>query len=102
MGLRDSNNPVNKVSTTVAMAAANTQYSFTIAPGMRNITFQLRDATKAWWYSWTAGVVAAGTGTQMGAGMGARQERGTTNTALYFACGSASMTMDVTYETEGA
>lgn len=91
---------VTKVSTSVAMASANTEYSFALTPRMRNITLQLRSASVAWRFSWTTGEVAGGAGTQVGAGFGVRQERATDNTAIYFAAGSASQTMDITYETE--
>lgn len=89
---------VAKTQTTVAMTSANTEYSFTITKDMRNITFSLRDLTKAWRYSWTTGQVASGAGSQVGAGFGVVQEDQTSNTALYFACTTASMTMDITYE----
>ena len=89
---------MTKTQTSVALTLADTQYSFTITRDMRNITLSLRDLTKAWRYSWTTGQVAGGAGSQVGAGFGAVQEAPVGNTALYFACGTAAMTMDITYE----
>lgn len=89
---------VQKYSTTVAMTSANTQYAFTITKDMQNITLQLDSAAVAWWYSWTTGQVAGGTGTDVGAGFGVKQTNAVANTSIYFASGSASQTMNITYE----
>ena len=43
---------------TLALTAANTQYSKALS-GVRHLRFKLRDATKAYQYSYSSGVVAA-------------------------------------------
>lgn len=87
------------VSTTVAMTLADTQYSFLWVAGQRRTLLSLRNPLNAWRWSWTAGVVAAGGGTQVGAGFGCFDEPShPVGTTLYFASSSAGQTMDISYQ----
>lgn len=90
-------------STTVAMTLADTQYSFVWLAGQTRTLLGLLDTTKSWRWSWTAGVVAGGGGTPVGAGFQVEEESGhLVGQTLYFACGSAGQTMEVSYEKPAA
>jgi hypothetical protein len=80
------------------MDTANTEYTYVFAAGRKNHDLSLRDLTKAWRFSWTQGVVAAGGGTQIGAGFGLEIPENMSGATGYFACGSASMTMQINYD----
>ena len=91
--------PMRGASSQTAMTTASTEYSLALVDRSRNNLLRMRDATKPWWWSYTGGVVVSGVGMQMGAGDALTIE-GPIGAAVtvYFACGSALMTMDNSYE----
>lgn len=88
-------------TTSVAMASADTQYSWAAPEGVRGVSLRLQDTTVAWRWSNSASVVALTLGT-MGFPMLAGEsivERGpVAGTAIYyFASSVAGQTMQVAY-----
>lgn len=83
-------------TTTVTLTTANTQYQLAIPAEAQNVRLSLADATKAWRYSATAGVVAAG-GSTVAAGGTVEFTGPFSACTLYVASADASQTLTVSY-----
>lgn len=92
------------ITTTVTMTSANTEYSFSVPVGCRNLTLSLANTAIAWRYAWTTGIVATG-GHNVAAGYSAREFETDANLAaatLYFSSSTATQTMVISYMVEEA
>lgn len=90
-------------STAATLTLADTQYTYTFGGRQRNTVFQCNDASVAWRWSFTAGVVAAGGGHDVPAGGSIIQEAApVAGTVLYLASSSAGAVIVETHETEYA